>query len=424
MKILMVVAHFMPVHRGGAEMQCWKQAKALAARGHQVTILTPWWWATTSRKEHRAGVTIRRLGCWLPFTSAARRVHRWLRRKAAPPSVERADPFSADGVQNTPQHRRRWRLMAPIEWLGHFSFVVECALWIKTRRIKADVVHVHESHWIAGFAQWLAEQLGAPIFCKEALGQALLWPGNPDVPWLSRWQPRRMACHFLALTDHLRDQLIAADIPAERITVLPNGVEIPEATATPARHSTAIYAGNFSQGSVYKGFDILFQAWGRAVGVEPGLKLKLFGSGDVRRWQLMAQQEGAGDTVEFAGRTENLTREMLHAGFLILPSRVEGMSNVLLEAQAAGLPAIVSDIPGSVAVVQHGFNGLVVPVGDAEALARTIVEMYRSPELRERLGQAARQQAEARFAISRVAEQLEELYHTALVATTPDGFQD
>jgi glycosyltransferase involved in cell wall biosynthesis len=50
--------------------------------------------------------------------------------------------------------------------------------------------------------------------------------------------------------------------------------------------------------------------------------------------------------------------------------------------------------------------------------------MYRSPELRERLGQAARQQAEARFAISRVAEQLEELYHTALVATTPDGFQD
>jgi glycosyltransferase involved in cell wall biosynthesis len=88
------------------------------------------------------------------------------------------------------------------------------------------------------------------------------------------------------------------------------------------------------------------------------------------------------------------------------------------------LPAIVTDIPGNTAVIQHGFNGLVVPVGDAVALARAIVEMHRSTELRERLGHAARQQAEARFAISRVAEQLEELYHTALVATTPDGFQD
>ena len=391
-------------------MQCWLQSRALAARGHEVTILTQWLDWRSARKEVRDGVVIRRLGFFLPVTVGVRRVHQGLRRWLAPPAAERADPFSADGPRAAAPGRRRFRFMAPVEWLGNFSFITEVAAAVGLRRLRADVVHVHESHWIAGFGQWLGERLGAPVFCKEALGEVLLWPGHRDVPWLARWKPRRMACRYLALTGHLRDELARAGIPGDRIEILPNGVEIPFVAARPADHARTVYAGNFTQGSVYKGFDVLLQAWGRVHTQEPAMRLVMYGGGDATRWKLVAAREGCGDSVVFAGRTESLPDEFMRAGFLVLPSRVEGMSNVLLEAQAAGLPAVVSDIPGNRAVVQDGENGLVVPVGDPEALANAMVRLYRSPELRAQMGRAARARMAEHFAIEKITAQLEEAY--------------
>lgn len=416
MKILMVVYQFMPVYRGGAEMQCWLQARALAARGHEVSILTPWLGGSTARKEILDGVVIRRLGFFLPVTMRVRRIHQWLRRKLVPPAAERADPFSADRACAATPRRRRFRFMAPVEWLGNFSFIAEAALFVGLHRISADVVHVHESHWIASFGQWLGTRMGVPVFCKEAMGKVLQWPGPRDVPGRERWKPWRLKCRYLALTGHIREELVKAGIPDDRIEILPNGVEIPSGMARPAEHSRAVYAGNFTQGSVYKGFDILLQAWGRVHAQEPTMRLVMYGGGDATRWKLFAAQHGCGDSVEFAGRTERLADEFLRAGFLVLPSRVEGMSNVLLEAQAAGLPAVVSDIPGNLAVVRNGETGLAVPVGDAEALAQAMVRLFRAPELRAQLGRAARARVAEHFAVEKIVARLEEVYAQALAS--------
>ena len=414
MKILMIVYLFPPVHRGGAEMQCWLQARALAARGHEVTVLTQWLRLGTARKEIREGVVIRRLGIFLPFTSWVCRVHQGLRRWLVPPTAERADPFSADGPRKTTSRSRRFRIMAPFGWLGHFSFIAEAAIAVELRRLRADVVHVHESHWIAAFGQWIGEKMGAPVFCKEAMGEVLQWPGPRDVPGLNHWKPLRMKCRFFALTGYLRDELCKAGVPGERIKEIPNGVEIPSVAARPEDHSRAIYAGNFTQGSVYKSFDVLLRAWGLVHAREPAMRLTMYGGGDTTRWRMVAEQENCGESVEFAGRTDNLSSEFLRAGFLVLPSRVEGMSNVLLEAMASGLPAVVSDIPGNRAAVCDGETGIVVPVGDADALAEAMLKMYRSPELRAQMGRLARVRAQEVFAIGKVAEKLEIAYRNAI----------
>ena len=148
----MVVCQFPPTHRGGAETQCWLQARALAARGHEVTVLTEWFGWTSARREVQDGVVIRRLGFFLPVTSLARRVHRWLRLKLSPPGANRPDPFSADASCGGGAHNaKRFRWMAPVEWMGHSSFILETAVNVWTKRIHADVVHIHESHWVAGF---------------------------------------------------------------------------------------------------------------------------------------------------------------------------------------------------------------------------------------------------------------------------------
>ena len=417
MKILMMVLHFPPAWRGGAEMQCGKQARALAARGHEVTILTEWFWLSSARREIVDGVTIRRMGSFLPATTAVRRVHRWLRLKLVAPAADRPDPFSADRSLSVPGKKRtRFRWMAAVEWLGNLSFILEAGLAAKRGRLKADVVHVHESHWLAGFGQWIGEQLQVPVLCKEACGMVLQWQGEGDVPWRARWKRRRDLCRFIAVTPHVRTELEQAGIPADRIADVPNGVELPAATARPEEHALAVYAGNFSQGAVFKAFDVLLKAWGIAHRKEPGMRLRLFGEGGSARWEQVAEQEGCGPSVEFAGKTDDLPGEFLNAGFLVLPSRVEGLSNVLLEAQAAGLPAVVSDIGGNVAVVAHGENGLVVPTGDAAALAEAMLALYRAPDLRRRMGAAARARAAAAFAIDRVAEKLERAYREAVGA--------
>jgi glycosyltransferase involved in cell wall biosynthesis len=290
---------------------------------------------------------------------------------------------------------------------------------VKCGWLQADVVHVHESHWLAGFGQWVGEQLHVPAFCKEACGDVLLWQGGGDVPGRKAWRRRREKCRFIAITPHIRTKLEEAGIPADRIWDVPNGVELPAVAARPEAYDLVVYAGNFSQGSVYKAFDVLLQAWGNARREEPGMQLRLFGGGGTGRWKLVAEQEGCGASVEFAGTTDDLPGKFQEAGFLVLPSRVEGLSNVLLEAQAAGLPAVVSDIGGNVAVVNDGENGLVVPVGDAEALAAAMVKLYRSPALRVRMGAAARARVAAVFAIDQVARQLEKAYGQALEGGRP-----
>ena len=410
----MVVCLFPPAPCGGAELQCWKQARALAKRGHDVTVLTEWILGSSARREVRDGVTLRRLGFFLPVTSVVRRLHRWLRLKMLAPAADRPDPFSADWGQSVPgKPTKKFRWMAPVEWMGHLSFILEAGVAVKLGRLKAEVVHVHESHWLAGFGQWMAETMGVPVFCKEAL-QPVLLGGIPDVPWREAWKTRRMKCAYLAMHSGIAADLESAGIPRDQIARVPNGVEIPVEAATPERCADAIYMGNFTQGGAHKAFDVLIQACAKAQRLEPGVRLHLYGGGDSRRWKAYAAEQGCGMSVVFEGKTEDVVAAHRQGGCLLLPSRMEGLSNSLLEAMASGLPAVVSDIPGNVAAIRDGVEGIVVPVGDADALADAMVRLCRSPELRARMGRAARMRAQEVFSIDKVAAQLEEAYGQAI----------
>lgn len=295
------------------------------------------------------------------------------------------------------------------EYPGLFSFFAETYLRIKFGLLKADVVHVHESHWIAGFARWISLKLGVPVLCKEATSPPLKW-GAVLVPWEQRWKQYREECHFIALTSEMASQLKKMGIPAERVRHIPNGIELPTEIAHPNNHEHGIYVGNFTQTARRKAFDILIAAAAEAVKEEPGLRIRLHGRGDTSEWRQFAQECGATKVIEFAGESMDVGRELQKAAFFVLPSRMEGLSNALLEAMAAGLPVIVSDIPANTEVVRDRIDGLVVPVEDVRALADAILELYRNPDLRARLGKSARMRITESFAIQRVAEQLEQAY--------------
>jgi glycosyltransferase involved in cell wall biosynthesis len=92
----------------------------------------------------------------------------------------------------------------------------------------------------------------------------------------------------------------------------------------------------------------------------------------------------------------------------------EGLSNALLEAMAVGLPVVVSDVPGNTDVVEHERTGLIFEVRDVSSLAASLARLLDDPELRARLGEAARESVEGSYSLGVVAGRYIELYEELL----------
>ena len=123
------------------------------------------------------------------------------------------------------------------------------------------------------------------------------------------------------------------------------------------------------------------------------------------------RQEGV---VEFLGYREDIPSLLQEANIAVLPSYYEGLPRFVLEAMASGVPVVATDIPGCRMAVQHGVNGLLVPPGNAQALADAILHLLKQPQLREELGRAGRTRAAALFHQQRMIRAWIELYKTVV----------
>lgn len=118
--------------------------------------------------------------------------------------------------------------------------------------------------------------------------------------------------------------------------------------------------------------------------------------------------------VEWLGHRSDMPAVLGAAHIACLPSYREGLPKSLLEAMAAGLPIVTTDVPGCRAAVSDGDNGLLVPARDAGALARALERLIGDARLRRQFGAAGRQRAEARFSSPTVIAQTLATYSTVL----------
>lgn len=121
----------------------------------------------------------------------------------------------------------------------------------------------------------------------------------------------------------------------------------------------------------------------------------------------------ADGTVEWLGQRDDIPELLAEATIFCLASYREGLPKSLIEAAAAGLPLVTTDTSGCREVVTDGFNGLLVPVGDAPALASAIARLLDDTGLAEQLGRAARVDAEARFDLDHIVAAQVALYGDA-----------
>jgi glycosyltransferase involved in cell wall biosynthesis len=213
-------------------------------------------------------------------------------------------------------------------------------------------------------------------------------------------------------------------VPLQGIDIVPNGLDLPplpdatdRATARrdlglPHDDTLLLFVGRLVP---EKNLPLLIDAVARmAPSRRP--RVWLAGEGPERgRVEAEIARHGLGEVVRLLGERSDIRRLMHAADLLVLPSREEGLSNVLLEAMASGLPVIATAVGGSPELIDDRVTGRLLPSDDVAALAATIAALAGDAEERRRLAAAARAQAEARFTLGAMVEHTASIYDRCIV---------
>lgn len=235
---------------------------------------------------------------------------------------------------------------------------------------------------------------------------------------------RRLVDRFTAITPAMAGQLNAIGVGPARVALIPNAVD-PEAlrpadAAHRRRGRTRLGLGDDAVVAVFVGrlvalkrVDLLLRAWARTPRTGEAHLLVIGDGPERRRLEVLSDRLGL-SSVRFEGQREMVGPYLEVADVFVLPSSHEGLSIALLEAMAAGLAPLVTDLPGNRIVVRDEVNGIVVPPDDPERLADGLARLLDSPELRRALGSAARETVVAEYSLGTVADGYLRVYRAAL----------
>ena len=300
-----------------------------------------------------------------------------------------------------------------------------------TRLIRGEgvsVVHTHSSvdGWLGGLA---ARAARVPVVRTRHVSIPVRRGFNPVYTWL--------ADRVITSGEAIRRIIVGAGVPAGCVVAIPAGVDLetlPFRTAplrtgepglfqdlrlsSPVIGSVAMFRGS-------KGHAHLLEAFSAVRTVHPRATLLLVGDGIRRGWvEGLAREAGLADCVVFTGFSEDVPALLAVMDCFVLAStRTEGVPQSLLQAFAAGVPVVASDIGGVPEVVSDGVTGLLAESGSARALAAGIARVLSDAPAAVRRAEAARALVEERFShaasISRLLQLYGELLGTAVPTLRP-----
>ncbi len=216
----------------------------------------------------------------------------------------------------------------------------------------------------------------------------------------------------------------------EKVKVIHNGVPIVQPLAVRTLSQTKIVIGAVAFWRPGKGLSILFKAMKellrrqRSYAKErsKGVSLRLVGgfvSEQYRQHYIkLARDYGISSDISWVGATSEVDDELQKMDVFVLPSRNEGLPMVVLEAMAAGIPVIASNVGGIPEVIRNGTDGILVVPGKPSILADVIEALSSNEEQWHRLRESAYKRQQAHFSESRMAAELAEMYQQLLVTQT------
>jgi glycosyltransferase involved in cell wall biosynthesis len=264
--------------------------------------------------------------------------------------------------------------------------------------------HVVHAHGVKAALLTLGSGLRAPV----VITFHNLWGGGALTKLLRLFTPR--AAGVICVSEAVKASLIAAGVPLPQAQVIYNGVDLRRFFPASPASAGAPGVGFIGRLTGEKGIDTLLGAMRRVREAVPA-RLVVAGDGPFR-----GSVEGAGD-LEYLGAVEDVVSVYRSLTLVAIPSRSEGLSMTALEAMACGLPVVASRVGGLPEVVVEGETGILVPPGDADALAAAILSLVRDPKRAAALGEAGRRRVEARFTLDEMVDRVAEVYRGVQEAT-------
>lgn len=307
------------------------------------------------------------------------------------------------------------RAAVPVKWVGRRAHPL-CRVASMRSALSAFAPHVVQA---AHFYVNLYALLGAPRSSPLVIGsiRSDVWYELESHRWLGHWLLHRPRA-LLANSEVARRNAAALGVPASRIAVVPNVLDLAEfgaATAAElpdgARPGGAVVIGvaRFIPPKRLERFLTVLALVRRQLPQVSGL---LVGDGPEReRLTRLAQALGLlPGGVRFLGGRDDVPAILAQGDVLLVTSEHEGFPNVVLEAMAAGLPVVTTDAGDAGLVVEDGVTGYVVREGGERALADRLVALLGSPTSRLAMGLAARRRVELAYAPQGLADRLLDVY--------------
>jgi glycosyltransferase involved in cell wall biosynthesis len=285
-----------------------------------------------------------------------------------------------------------------------------------------DVIHAHAALPCGHAAALLSKHLNIPFVITlhglDVFNTAFL-SGRP-----AAWRRKvsvgvyRASRTVICISGKVQEILRTGTPAATRSTVVYNGVNpvlfSPNLAEVGELDPEILMVGNLLRS---KGHELVLRALENLRLSFPQLRCRIIGEGpDRAQFEGLARDLGIGQQVRFAGRQSRseVAEAMRRCSVFVLPSGNEGLGCVYLEAMSCGKPVIGCRGQGIEEVIEHGKNGWLVPVDGLTQLEQGLSTLLASPELRARIGTAARQTILDKLTLSHQAQHLVKIYRQAI----------
>ncbi len=304
---------------------------------------------------------------------------------------------------------------------GSYDFRAPLRLAAVIRKWQPDIIHCRNwNTWLdTVMAKLISASRAKLVWSFHGFADGEVFPGRRKVASqvLSRFTDRL----FAVCMDSAERYSSASGIALGRFDVLYNGVDTGAFEAAPVKETAreclglpqdALIATTVASLSPVKNHEGLLDAINFAVPELPEKVLFLWLGEGALRDQLMDQIEKTayGKSIKLLGNVDNVHDYLAASDIFILPSRLEGMSNAILEAMSASLPVVAHDVGGNKELVKDKETGFLSPYEEPRSMADHIVQLMQDTELRKRQAKKARQRAVDQFSMDSMVHRYAEYY--------------
>ena len=281
-----------------------------------------------------------------------------------------------------------------------------------------DIVHTHGSQDSWAMAAALVGRADRPVVLRTRHN---IFPVRDH--WPNRWLWGRFTDSIACISEAIIEDFAAKPwMTRERLALIPSAVDADYYASGQGEHVRAQLGldGRFVAGITgrlreEKGHRYLIEALPAVAAAAPDFRLLVVGAGSLEdALRARVHELAMDDFVVFTGFRTDVPDVLASLDLFLMPSISEGLGTAVIEAAAAGLPIVASNVGGLPDAIEHGIEGWLVPPAQPAALADAILRFYHNPVLAKRCAQAAAAKVRERFSIDALVGGTEALYTARL----------